>query len=316
MRKLLTLLSVSILTMSLSHAALATSSPKKVIVCKYVGTPFESELAQTGQNPISVSINALDDGFNGSFPYFGFKDQQENSVAVRYATGPTDNGTPEDCPTPDPEPVEVTAGVSFTDPTCENEEASLTLDEKEGVSYDIDGTVGAGETVTVTATAEEGFELVGQTVFEHTFGEVPEDCNPEEPIEVEASVDFIDPSCDSVDAVVLTGKTEGVTYTIEGDVAPGETVVVTAEAEEGFVLVGQSVFEYTFAEAPTDCDTEEPGDWEPDWTPEPDNDTPIGESPRENLAHTGGDVTVPAIIAGLLTALGLGSLAVSRKKLV
>ncbi|MFY9227700.1 MAG: hypothetical protein WAO28_00005, partial [Candidatus Microsaccharimonas sp.] len=35
------------------------SEPKKVFVCKYVGTPGVDERLQTGNNPISVSVNAI-----------------------------------------------------------------------------------------------------------------------------------------------------------------------------------------------------------------------------------------------------------------
>lgn len=36
-----------------------SEGPKKVFVCKYVGTPGVNERLQTGQNPINVSINAI-----------------------------------------------------------------------------------------------------------------------------------------------------------------------------------------------------------------------------------------------------------------
>ena len=45
----------------LAGAAVAMAVPApKYFVCKYVGTPGVNESLQTGQNPISVSGNALD----------------------------------------------------------------------------------------------------------------------------------------------------------------------------------------------------------------------------------------------------------------
>lgn len=41
--------------------------PKKFFVCKYVGTPGDNEQLQTGQNPISVSENAVDGGVGSYF---------------------------------------------------------------------------------------------------------------------------------------------------------------------------------------------------------------------------------------------------------
>lgn len=78
------------------------------------------------------------------------------------------------------EPIEVRAGVSFTDPTCDRD-ASLTVDQVDGITYDIDGKVAAGSSVTVTASADEGYVLVGASVFEHTFGDVPDDCGTPTP---------------------------------------------------------------------------------------------------------------------------------------
>ena len=54
-------------------AAMATGEPQgpdpKVIVCNAVGKPSVDEVVQTGNNPISVSQNALEGtGFAGSFP--------------------------------------------------------------------------------------------------------------------------------------------------------------------------------------------------------------------------------------------------------
>ncbi|KQP78009.1 hypothetical protein ASF37_05165 [Aeromicrobium sp. Leaf289] len=92
--------------------------PKKVYVCKYVGTPGVDEELQTGQNPIEVSVNALDDGFPGTFPW-SFTDAQGRSVAIGYVGDGLPVLTIEDC-TPDvtdPEPLAATPQFA-TAPTC------------------------------------------------------------------------------------------------------------------------------------------------------------------------------------------------------
>ena len=70
----------------------------KVFVCKYVGTPGVDEELQTGQNPISVSVNAipLDDVEVGS----EFADEQGRSLVIAFDTG-QDEPSAEDCPPPD-----------------------------------------------------------------------------------------------------------------------------------------------------------------------------------------------------------------------
>lgn len=69
----------------------------KVVVCKYVGTPGDGERLQTGNNPIVVSVNALEGkGFSGTFP-FAFSDAQGRSIAIRYAVNSHD-GNISECP--------------------------------------------------------------------------------------------------------------------------------------------------------------------------------------------------------------------------
>jgi hypothetical protein len=112
MRKLLAAAAIA-LTMALSASpALANhdepgESQGKVYVCKYVGTPGVDETLQTGQNPIEVSVNALEsEGFAGVFP-FAFEDAQGNSVAIGYSGNGHPELTIDDCPqpvTPSPSP--------------------------------------------------------------------------------------------------------------------------------------------------------------------------------------------------------------------
>jgi len=87
----------------------------------------------------------------------------------------------EDCT----EPTEVAPQVTFTDPTCDNDNtASWAGEEIDGVTYEVtEGEVGPGQTVTVTATLAEGLVLAegAQTTFEHTFADAEECIAPPPP---------------------------------------------------------------------------------------------------------------------------------------
>ena len=54
-------------------------------------------------------------------------------------------------------------------PTFHDGEPWITLPTVEGVTYSVDGTPGAGQSVTVTATADDGYELDGQTTWGHEY---------------------------------------------------------------------------------------------------------------------------------------------------
>jgi len=71
------------------------------------------------------------------------------------------------------QPIAVTPQVSFTDPTCDGVDAGWTPTAMDGVTYGLAGTVGPGESVTVTATLAEGYQLGdgARASFEHTFAD-------------------------------------------------------------------------------------------------------------------------------------------------
>lgn len=83
---------------ALTGVAFASSTNQKVFVCKYVGTPNVDERLQTGNNPISVSVNAIANyqGVGSSF-----NDAQGRSLVVAIDTGQDE---PE-CPAPTTPPV-------------------------------------------------------------------------------------------------------------------------------------------------------------------------------------------------------------------
>lgn len=85
-----------------------TDTYKKVLVCMYVGTPGVDERRQTGQNPISVSINAIaNNQWNGQIPGY-FSDAHDRSYVLDYDKGQT--VSIDDCPDPvgppPPPPIE------------------------------------------------------------------------------------------------------------------------------------------------------------------------------------------------------------------
>lgn len=168
-----------------------------------------------------------------------------------------------------------------------------------------------GETLTGYPTLN--WDEVGQAVFANgcapTTVEVP-------PTEVTAGVTFTNPTCKNPEASFTTKDVEGVSYRVSGVVAPGETMTVTAKADEGFVLVGKSVFTHTFGDVPTDCKTSTPT---PTPTPskpgKPNAPTPnnAGNTPRKT-AFTGSQAATLGALAGVLALLGTGALFIARKR--
>ena len=58
-------------------------------------------------------------------------------------------------------------------PTFHDGEPWITLPTVEGVTYSVSGTPGYNASVTVTATAQPGYELVGTASWSHTYGPAP-----------------------------------------------------------------------------------------------------------------------------------------------
>ncbi len=168
-------------------AAFANDEPRAphgAYVCKYVGTPGVDETLQTGQNPIEVDSHALEgDGFAGSFP-FAFSDAHGKSIAIGWSGDDYPVLGIDSCPAPvqGEDPVGVEASVTPVNPTCEDPTIGLDFGNDDEIDYSVEGTIAPGETVSVTAEAEEGFELVGEDEFEITFAEFDlAACTPQTP---------------------------------------------------------------------------------------------------------------------------------------
>ena len=114
MRRLLFL--AVLLTACGVQAGAGQEGSDKVFVCKYVSKPGEDERLQTGDNPISVSVNALVGP--GVEVNIGdeFQDAQIRSVVIAFDTGQPEP-SPDECPPPNPPPTTTTTTVPTTTTT-------------------------------------------------------------------------------------------------------------------------------------------------------------------------------------------------------
>ncbi|MET0931788.1 MAG: choice-of-anchor L domain-containing protein [Aeromicrobium sp.] len=150
---------------------------------------------------------------------------------------------------PTDEPVTAEAPTTVDEPGTADD--SYTIASTTGVTYLVDGDAKAAGTypglgtVTVTAEAEDGFTLIGPSSFELTFSAAaPSPVSAEAPTQVDAYGTLSD--------TYTIAATPGVRYLVGGVVKPAgtypgaDTVTVTAEAEDDFVLTGQDSFELVF----------------------------------------------------------------------
>ncbi len=143
---------------------------KKVFVCKFTGTPGPDEVLQEGDNPISVSINAIDSKFVGNpLLLIGrtFADGQGFSRVIAVDDG-QDEPDPEVCTTfVNPNYVEAQP-PSASDPTCDKDGKLKVPADTDEITYDSEpGGTGPGK-YTVTATAAKGLTLTDDGIFKIT----------------------------------------------------------------------------------------------------------------------------------------------------
>lgn len=227
------LAAVGALVMSSGIALIATSPAEaapgqKWFVCKYKNTPGEPETLQTGQNPISVSENAILAQLPKELkdtaviaPGFSFADGQGRSEVLVEDTGQEEPSVEECTPSED---IVIAVDVEFVDPTCEADPSySVTGDvDNVDVVADPETPVADGSTFTVTATAQEGFMFAGggDTYSESAEFTAP-DCT-----EVEPPVVIVDPPAETPE-VTPTVVSAGV-LPASGDL----------RSEQGLVLLG------------------------------------------------------------------------------
>lgn len=132
----------------------------------------------------------------------------------------------------------------FVDPTCANDTtAVLDPNPDDGVTYEVEGTVAPGQTVTVRAVAGDGIVLEGTTEWTHTFGQLGEtDCvvqgTPSSSIAATcgaATLTFTNTVGELAEG--FTGAPIEFTYTVGGDersviVAPNSTEIVELTFDE------------------------------------------------------------------------------------
>ena len=200
-------------------------------------------------------------------------------------------GEPEDTPTSAVRP-------SVTQAICTENYAqttpSFTVHNTVGVGYymadtKVTGTVDAvaGTTVTVTAKAQDGYDLVGHTTFELVFSANPA-CEKPGDIQVLAVSPSLTQAECTKDFTLTTPSftvdaTVGVDYYVGAvkvsgtvDAVAGSTVTVTAQARDGHVLTGPATFKLVFTANPA-C--ERPGD----------QHVPV------NVCHATGSATTPYV---------------------
>jgi len=170
-------------TTTSSGATTTTEAPKKVFVCKYVGTPGVDERLQTGDNPISVSVNAIPLGNVqvGS----EFADAQGRSVVIAFDVGQPEPDVSE-CPSP-VGPTTTSSSSSTTSSTSSTSTSSTsstssttsststTLPTPGQFSIEVEPTCPDGTLATIEITFGNRPDLNGQvgTLTFSTGGSIP-----------------------------------------------------------------------------------------------------------------------------------------------
>lgn len=106
-----------------------------------------------------------------------------------------------------------------------------------------------------------GTPAVTHKEYKFAFDHPAVDCPGEELAETSASVEAVQPTCDNDGKYsLILGNEDEVAYSVEGEMAPGSTVSVTASAKAGFELMGNDEWEITFDSIdPSSCE-EDPDD--------------------------------------------------------
>ncbi len=240
-------------------------------------------------------------------------------------------------------PLVATASVTFTDPTCANQNDVDYSTSGTHVTFAIhSGSVAAGQDIVIRATADGGSEFAGGAGFldfPHHFGDALNlegpPCVTEGPPNQVTPVapTFTDPTCDTPPSYTLpsevviprklagpeleTKDVDGVHYVVTGYLTAGGTVSVDATAIPPNVLADgvTTHWQHTFT-TPTGCTTVTPPTKPP--TKKPDNDvvTPT-------LVHAGlisspvtpdlsGQRGLELVIAGLLLLVAGGGISLIR----
>lgn len=250
-----------------------------------------------------------------------------------------------DCVTPPTKAVPQAPGVIQADcvpGTDVVSDPTVTLAETAGIEYSINGEVKAGNEVTITATAKDGFTLGsaegwnfsddGHTAtIKITLDAAPDCSTPPVDVLVTPQAPAVDNSVcvddEATEAALNLATTEGIDYTVDGEVKAGSTVTVIATPTEGHSLTaaegwtlqddGSATYPVTFTDAAecttTPPTTEPPTEPTDESTDSPKTDEPVAEG---NLPRTGVDngLWMLLIGGGALIAAGAATIIASRKK--
>jgi hypothetical protein len=191
-------------------------------------------------------------------------------------------------------PADIPTVEPTVDPLCGPNNDAVTTAAIEGVTYSDTGWV-AGER-TITATADEGYVLDGQS--EWTFTDEATLC-PFEYIESDAtpSAPTVVPLCGPNNDVVKIPVTEGVIYA-GGAWVDGKRAV-TATADEGYDLALGADAEWTITDLPVaGC---------------PDEGAVFSHTPTGELAYTGATSATGGLAALSALLVAAGAALVARK---
>jgi hypothetical protein len=194
------------------------------------------------------------------------------------------------------------AAASVTAPTCDTAGALNVPADTDSIDYEVSPAYAAGNTgtFTVTATAKEGFVLVGTASW--TLEVLPQltgDACAESATAAAASATA--PSCSAAGGLVVPADTASVHYSVSPAYTAGAsgTFTVTATAKAGFVLSGPSSWTLTVAPKLTGGNCE--GTLAGNPTPKP---TTGGSLPNTAMDLTGG--SLPLVLA----SVAIGGLAI------
>ena len=237
---------------------------KWVFVCKYTGKPGVDEVLQSGNNPISVSVNSIKGNFENGEVVIGsfFADGQFRSFVLAFDPEKGDGQHNEppitDCPPPDGVDLDAKAKVHVKPPTCEKPgSASLSLSYAHVVGEFATGP-GMHE-VTIEADAGHAF-MNGKTTVTLSYTILPKitdpyECPPDVKKDATAKVTVTEPTCEADGSAKI--KLVNATVTSDFPQTPGtHTVVVTADDGHAFPN-GETTLsiEYTIEDAlPPDSD--------------------------------------------------------------
>jgi hypothetical protein len=235
------------------------------------------------------------------------------------------------------------ADVDFTDPTCANDNTADWDGTGSHVTFTLtDGTVGPGNTIEVTATADEGYTFEDESTtmkFTHEFSAAESPCGEVSTPAVTGDVTFTDPTCDTDPSVTLpeaapvevpsrtaagpvitTKDVDGVHYAVTGDLAAGGTVDVDATALDGFVIAEGATthWEHTFT-TPAGCTRVSPPETVPESTTK--TETPVA---TPMVVHAGLESATKTdlrsqqglvlLVGGAILMLAAGGLGLNRPR--